>query len=84
MLVYEFVAENQDVGRKLWRHDIVHLLVVDEDLGRQSFQNPDMFKRLIRAKSLSWVPLQAFLDKIGEVGVLVTDHKPERFTHRLA
>ena len=84
LFLNELVASGKDGQWELGSDDVVHFLVVDKDLGRQSFQNPDVLEGLVWGESLRWVPLQALLDEIREVRVFVSYHKSERFPHGLA
>ena len=84
MLFYKVVTLDEHLRWKLRSANIVHLLMVDKNLGRQALQNPDMFKCLIRSESLVRVPNKASLHKVSKVRILVTNDKTKWFPKRFA
>lgn len=62
----------------------MHFLMVDEHLGRQSFEYPDVLKSLVRSQSFSRIPLEALLYEISEVRVFFADDKLKRLAVRFA
>ena len=53
--------------------NIVHLLMVDQNLRRQSLQYPDVFQGVVWTQSFMRVPAKTLLDKVSEVWVLITN-----------
>ena len=81
LLVFEEVVTLfKDCHWQLWSADVVHLLMVDEDLWRQALQDPDMLEGFIGSQPIMWVPNEAFLHEICKIGVLVADDQAERLS----
>ena len=55
-----------------------HTLVVHENLGRETFDNPRVQKRLERSDTLFRVPFEALLDKVEEGLRLSSDYFEQR------
>jgi hypothetical protein len=47
-----------------------HSLMVHEDFRWESFENPIMLKGLQRSHSVHWVPVEALVNEIEEVGIV--------------
>lgn len=75
LLFDELVPCLKNVDGQLGCFNIVHLLMVDQYLRRQSLQYPNVLQGVVWAQSFVWVPAQALLYEVGEVWVLVADHQ---------
>lgn len=53
----------------------MHFLVVNQHLGWQAFQYPDMLQSFIRRHALAWVQDQAFLHEVCKVRVIAAQHE---------
>mmetsp|Transcript_41429 Transcript_41429/g.54507 ORF Transcript_41429/g.54507 Transcript_41429/m.54507 type:complete len:162 (+) Transcript_41429:968-1453(+) len=84
LFLYKVISLSHHDGRELWGADIVHLLVVNQYLWRQTLQYPNVLQRLVRGHAVLRVPDHAPLHKVGEVGVFVSNDECQRLAHRLA
>ena len=84
LLIQEVIPSLQDELRELWSVDIVHLLMMNKHLRRQSLQYPNVLQGLVRAQALGRVPHEALLYEVCEVWVLISNDQGKRLTHGLA
>lgn len=79
LLDEELISGHLDALWKLWGRDVVHLLMVDENLRRQAFEYPDVLQGIIRSQARLRIPIQAPYDKVVEVWILVSNHVVQWF-----
>ena len=84
LLQQELVSGELDTLWQFWGGNIVHFLVMNEDLWWQAFQDPDVLEGLIWSDSCAGVPVKAFGHEVVEIWILVPDHVVQGLSVRLA
>lgn len=74
LFLEEVVASDLHTGRELWCADVVHLLVMNQNLWRESLQDPDVLKGLVWGEPRFWIPVEALGNKVVEIWVFVANH----------
>jgi hypothetical protein len=81
---YELVSGKLYDVRQLGRCDVVHLLVVDQHLRRQSFQDPYVLEGVVGCKSCVGVPVEALNNEICEVRIFIANDVAEGLAIRFS
>jgi len=69
--------------RQLGRLDVVHPLVMNQNLGGQALEHPHVAQGVVGRQSGVGVPLEAPFHEVQEVGVFVADQQTEGLAARL-